>query len=616
MSPAASSVQEIYFPTLGRAWAPTAPPGSLGPDAPAIWRDMNNFIVHDGILRMRPAITPGSFTDPSQGNSLSQEAAVWLWTGSDAGLARIVLVTNRQIYSYFGGTWTNVLPTYTTGTVDVTNGSANVTGAGTAWLTRGITAGQLIVIGGVVYDIATVTGDTTLTISPNYGAATAAGLAYSIRRAFAGGATLSETSLVYATISKGDLYVAGTYCGSGNGVAAPAVIKVTDVFGTPVTTYLTAKADLTGALDEITSLLSISGIKVLQDGRVVVSGNKSTLFYSSNLSQAVWTTSPGGDVDVTLIEGTINALGTIGSALTLHYQDGIVLGHPTGQADPPLSFQLSQSTVGCMCPRTLVRASNGGEGFAGNDQFYLFDGNSSTPIGDSLRSYLSDIPNSTQRLKLHCSIDVRRGELYLWRVYDTSGSTQYVTKAWVFSFDTGAWTPWQFPSLITAAASRDDSEESDIFIGMSNRDAGGTKKRLVSLLAENLTVDVGDTYSSSSGTGGLYLMTDDLDAGNPLIYKAVQSVILWARGVSATTAGVKVGISRDGGATWTETPSKTLTLVATGEKAYQFSLVDLLPASGLFRIRIISNDSTGTALMPTRMNITAQLGGLLQQVEL
>jgi hypothetical protein len=615
VSPAASSTKEIYFPTLGRAWAPTAPPGSLGPDAPAIWRDMLNFVTHDGILRMRPAITPGTFTDPSQGNSLSQEAAVWLWTGSDAGQARIALVTNRQIYSYFGGTWTNVLPTYATGTIGVTNGSPNVVGTGTAWLTRGITAGQLLSIGGVVYDIAGVTGDTALTISPNYGAATGSGFAYSIRRAFDGGATLSETSIVHATISKGDLYVAGTYCGAGDGTAVPAVIKVTDVFGTPVTTYLTAKADLTGSLDEITSLLSISGIKVLQDGRVVISGNKSTLFFSSNLNQAVWTTSPGGEVDVTMIEGTINALGNMGSALTLHYQDGIVLAHPTGQADPPLAFQLSGSTVGCMCPRTLVRTSSG-EGFFGHDQFYLFDGNSSTPIGDSLRAYLSDIPTSTQRLKLHCSLDVRRNELYLWRVYDTAGSTQYVTKAWIFSFDTGAWTPLQFPSLITAAANRDDSDEADTFIGLSNRDAGGTKRRLVSLLAENLTVDVGDTYSSSSGTGGLYLMTDDLDAGDPRLYKAVQAVILWARGVTAGSVGIKVGISRDGGANWTETPSKTLALIATGEKPYQFSLNDLLPASGLFRIRIISNDSTGTALMPTRMNITAQLGGLLQQVEL
>jgi hypothetical protein len=612
----ASSVQEIYFPTLSRAWAPTAPPGTLGPDAPAIWRDMLNMVVHDGLLRMRPCITPGTFTDPSQGNSQSQEAAIWLWTGSDAGLARIVLVTNRQIYSYFGGAWTNVLPTYTTGTLTATNGSPTITGAGTAWLTRNISAGQLIVIDGVVYDLATVTSDVNATLVQNFGGATAAGKAYSVRRAFPGGATLAETSLVYATISKGDLYVAGTYCGRGDGTAMPAVIKVADVFGAPVTTYLTAKADLTGALDEITSLLSIAGVKVLQDGRVVVLGNKSTVFYSSPLSQLVWTTSPGGETDVTLIEGTANALGNIGSALSLHYQDGVVLAHPTGQADPPLSYQLSGATVGCSCPRTLVRTLNGGEAFVGHDNAYIFDGNSSTPIGEPLRAFLSDLPPSSQRTKLFCSMDLRRNELILWRVHDTSGSPQYVTRAWVFSFDTGSWVPWQFPAIITAAASRDDSEEADLFIGMANRDAANTKRRLVSLLTENLTADIGDTYSSSTGTGGIYLITDELDAGNALVYKAVQCVILWARGATATTAGIKVGISRDGGTTWVETSSKTLTLPATGEKPYLFSLIDQLPASGLFRVRILSNDSTGTAIIPTRMNITAQLGGMLQQVEL
>jgi hypothetical protein len=71
---------------------------------------------------------------------------------------------------------------YTTGTVSVTNGSAVVTGAGTAWLAN-VGPGDKIRIGTSRkwYTIASVDSDTQITLSTAYTGATAAGQSYSLR---------------------------------------------------------------------------------------------------------------------------------------------------------------------------------------------------------------------------------------------------------------------------------------------------------------------------------------------------------------------------------------------------------------------------------------------------
>lgn len=68
------------------------------------------------------------------------------------------------------------------GTVNVTNGSATVTGVGTTWLTDGAAPGGVFVRQGdeVVYRIASVTSNTQLTLTAVYGGASGSGLAYSI----------------------------------------------------------------------------------------------------------------------------------------------------------------------------------------------------------------------------------------------------------------------------------------------------------------------------------------------------------------------------------------------------------------------------------------------------
>lgn len=85
---------------------------------------------------------------------------------------------------------------YTTGTVAVTNGSATVTGTGTAWASRARPGMLLRGPNGVSMTIASVASDTSLTLTANYTGTTTSGAAYSLRqiRYQVGGTLSTETS--------------------------------------------------------------------------------------------------------------------------------------------------------------------------------------------------------------------------------------------------------------------------------------------------------------------------------------------------------------------------------------------------------------------------------------
>lgn len=71
--------------------------------------------------------------------------------------------------------WGNDDSKTVTGTVDVTQNSKDIVGAGTAFTTE-LASGQTLLIAGVEYRIASITDDTNLKLVSDYAAATAAGL--------------------------------------------------------------------------------------------------------------------------------------------------------------------------------------------------------------------------------------------------------------------------------------------------------------------------------------------------------------------------------------------------------------------------------------------------------
>lgn len=108
---------------------------------------------------------------------------------------------------------------YKTGTISVTNGSATVTGSGTAWSTNA-QAGNTFKIKGesVIYTVASVNSDTSITLSANYAGSTGSGKEYIIGRDFTTNHGLTEinpgdvdwpTHLTEGVIRKLDTLLAG-----------------------------------------------------------------------------------------------------------------------------------------------------------------------------------------------------------------------------------------------------------------------------------------------------------------------------------------------------------------------------------------------------------------------
>jgi hypothetical protein len=639
----------LYYPDLSRGWGPTAPPRALTPDSPRIWRETRNMWAYDGLLRRRPAaISAGLATQPpgvgvSPSTTADGECAVFIHcdlypsgaarttdsSGAcadeftyNAGAELVVLVTNRQAFLTKDGgtTWTNVTPTYTTGTVTATNGSATVTGVGTAWSTRGITAYQLIVIDGGTYQICSVNSDTSITLTANFTGATAAGKAYSIRRTWRGGYTLDATSLIFCKIYNQNLYIAGTFIGRADGEARPTVIRVSDLLSaTPTTAYLTSTFDLTGTLDLIAAptLTSISGLQILQDSRLVLSGSDSTLYYSSNLDQAVWSVSPGGFTIDTQVDGPITALGQIGNVLTAHHRDGITLCYPQAQSDPPLALQRSQAHAGCHAPRTLCAAS-GVERYLGADgQIYQFDLSASVAIGDDIRAELTDVDRGTLREAFHASYHAYRDEYFLF--YEAAP----ITNVYVLQARQGQWWRWVLPYPVTAMANDAPSESRDdgfALIGVPNLDAvesvPGTFTVVNMLWAwtEAASTDTITSFDSGLTAAAFQVTTDALDLGQPLMLKSVQRVIVWFTGTANGDEDVVVWVTHDGFLTGQSNP-RTVSLSTTQERAYQFCFEEAAESAAP-TIRVASASNNTFRAQPTRMLVIMEAAGSMEDIEL
>lgn len=640
----AASNAAIDFPDLTRPWSSIAPPRGLSPsNGGPIWRDTMNMIPRDGLMRRRPGIVnfaPGG-PIPALTAGTNFELPVYIYnyvspldqqvgSGSIGGCgyttfaqptALTILVTNRQAYIYNqggGGSWKNVTPTYITGTISVTNGSANVTGAGTNWLLAGVTGFNHIRIAGVWYQICVVSGAGALTLRTPYAGATAAGLAYTIQRTWDFAGTINESginNLIYTCLFNQNLYIAGNFIGgSAFGAKEPAVIRVSGIFGAaPQTNYIVGRTAANPGMDNLPTLSEITGIQCLQDGRVVLSGATDTsegvIFYSSDLLDTVWSVAPAGQTVIVAKAGPIYALGKLGNDLTLHYADGVVLGIPTGLADPPLAFQNTAASVGCYAPRTLC-VVGGVEVFVSQDaNVFTFDKTRTQSIGDEIRTQFgsSNTPASYLKNSLHAAVNHRWNEYTLYApVFDRFGGNSGNTLAYAFRIDEGSWWQLNYPMPIGAAGDSAPTTSDYGIIGVYSDDNGTTRTMMYTLDSQA----TGDGLWYSLATFPTYLLeTDDMDFGGATNYKTADSAIVFMRGFpSAGTASLQLMVSRDGGTTWVTSASKTLALQATGETPLQFSFRDTIGAGLLLRYRLVLGAAGVLNFAPTRLLIEADIG--------
>jgi hypothetical protein len=638
-SAAASTI--LDYPNLTLPWSQVAPPRSLSPQTGGpIWRNSLNMLPRDGLMRRRPgvaAFAPGgpfpgltagvqnelpvfvyNYVSPLDQVTAGGSVGPCAFTSFSQPTALTVMVTNRQAWIYNqggGGSWKNVTPTYTVGTVAVTNGSTTVTGTGTNWFNAGITGFNHIFINGAFYQICAVASATSLTLTAPYPGTTLSGLTYQIVRTWdtpaPGNNQIAIQNLIYTCLFNQTLYIAGNFMGgSASGALEPAIVKVANIFSaTPTSSYILGRSATNPGMDNLPTLREITGIQCLQDGRVVISGctdtSEGVIFYSSDLADNVWSVPPGGSTVVVERPGPIYALGKLGNNLTLHYQDGIVLGLPTGLADPPLAFQPTRATVGCYAPRTL-RNLGGREIFLSADSnVFGFDGDQTLAIGDEVRPLLAGLGASFVKTNVHAGVNHKWNEYTLYAPY-AFGLNDGNTPAYTLQLDAGAWWQLQYPVPIGAAGDAAPTTADYAIIGTYSNDNGAIRP-MMQALSSSATSDA--LAFSLSATVLHRLETDDLDFGAPMAYKTADAVVVFLRGFpSAGTATIQCQVSRDGGGTWTSSVVKTIAVGATGEVPIQFSFRDAIGAGLLLRYRLLLGASGALNFAPTRLLIEADVG--------
>lgn len=640
-------MKPIYFPMLGSGWGPNAPAGTLRPDSGGpIWRDMRNLRFHDGYAARRATLAEfdaGTIypSIPWNGRDTfyTGQVPVVILTDYQAApnddVASMVVVTDRELWLYRTSSWTNLTPTYTTGTVSATNGSTAVSGTGTQWTTLGIHQGNLVEIpagSGDWFPVSSVGSNTSITLGSAFTGSTASGLSYVIRRTFP---DIGKNAPFFAEVFNGDLYVAGPLVQNGQ----PAVVRVTGAFGFPVpspATYLTAAFDVTGGIDVYAGAGSsdaLVGMAVLDDGRVVAglvsNSYGARILYSSHLNQAVWTTAPGGFTDVTTISGTLRALQRYGTSLTLHYDTGIAWGEPTGQDDPPLSFRPTRARKGCFAPRTLTSSPGGGLVYLGSDMnVYRFRGGGEERVGSVKsgsdpsppRDTLSQFRKNAVYLMAHASVDEYRGD---WRLLmpqksdsaadrdDLHSSQETETLEFVWNETTGQWSQGKYGIWVGAVSNRMLSQpfsswrsggmrsEGFAIVGVPSYDpngatgSGGASSNMVYRLIENGSADVDPGFSQGS-EGTFYLESDDLYLA-PEEMIVASHVLLWMSGSSDVSETVVIEVSSDGGSSWVEADSMSAApaLVDNRERCYPYA-IEGIAAGTTVRMRI-SLPESGTS---------------------
>lgn len=368
-------------------------------------RVLNNLRPERGELGRRPGLKAAIPTPPTRDGLAGTYDVVHieeLNTEPDV-LERFLLLTEKEMFIGSSGSWTDITPTHTTGTVTVTNGSPTVTGLGTAWVTRGIHFKNWFKgPDGVWHDILSVDSNTQITLSTNYSGATLGGQAYTIKRTF----ELSATRPAFTQRINDDLYVAGNV-GEGfvsSNVSGGAVLKVARAYdGTKtsfspadVTYILGAQRAIESGVDFTGNDLVILGFGALSDGRLVVVGQffdiaagvagGARIYYSSHLNPAVWTTTPGGATDIIDYQGAVTGASFSTVSIAIHFDDGIEVGELTGQDDPPLRFRPSRARVGAIGPRMIQQVPSGGAAggsdlFIGADlQLYSWNGVAASPV--------------------------------------------------------------------------------------------------------------------------------------------------------------------------------------------------------------------------------------------
>lgn len=607
---------EVSYLGLDRGWSSIRPPRSLRPDGEGeVWAEAVNVRFLDGYVRRRPSlrelddapVTGGYPTEVPVYPAIVNNAPgvnggtengqiplqIYPQLVSPLSNGQSLVVTSREIHRLRNGVWDNLTPTYEVGTAALVG--TTVTGTGTTWSASSIQPGNIYNGGTGDAIIASVDSDTQLTLATAPG--DHADGAYSVRRNFVQyglqgpdtqgpGGALWDTPIL-SRLFNGSLYVSGELIGHHDLM----VMRVRDCFSsTPVIEYLTGTINPDPATLPGFDTLAlgddaiITGLELLDDGRVSISINdelnQSRIHFSDadTADQKDWTTQFGGFLDVVTHQTALRTIRRFGGQLACHFDDGVAMATLTGLAFSPLAVQRTRATTGAINQTTVHELPGGSQIYLSRDgHAHLFDGSTSQELGGPIRRTLAQVPLKVLLLHSHVSWNAHDQEVSFWvptppNLTRSGSAVDWRRESIEFCWnqDTQTWairhvrgwvgsvsdTMWGYNNVVDGRIPHGYG-----WVGVPSvfelDDPGGDPFVATNMLYKFLDGDSPDTDLSNPGSDSLEdarrteVESDDIMAapGQRLNIKRV-SLVAWSPEVRQEV--VTVGVSFDGGFTWTD----------------------------------------------------------------
>lgn len=272
----------------------------------------------------------------------------------------------------------------TGGTVTVTNGSAEVVGAGTTFV-AGMVGGGFIVTGDTAsYKIIAFTDATHITLGSVYAGTTAAGAAYTIRHT--GNPVTGQYQVKFSTGVTRFIACAGSSIVKQNSDGSDwTSIKgvLTSTSGADNLFSFAVLNDLIIATNGVDALWKYSDVT---DPAVVIGGTPPSKavalatfqnrLMAVNVTDAAgkgkvqwctlnnpddWTSSGSGSASPILKGGQeLRGIGTVGNEGFIFYENAIFRIYPTGDAKSPFGFPDHAASIGCLSPQSVVTVKDKG----------------------------------------------------------------------------------------------------------------------------------------------------------------------------------------------------------------------------------------------------------------
>lgn len=320
---------------------------------------------------------------------------------------KLMVATKRDLAyrDAAGNRFVYVTPKYSTGTIQVVNGSAVVTGSSTAWTTSGLAAGDFITIGTTYstddtwYEILTVDSDTQITLTVVYAQANGGpGLAYQARKTYNGTAT--------------DYWRAATFNLTDEWIATNGIDNL------QVYTGSGQAADVSGSPPKCRGLTVYENYLVLFD--ITSGGNRfPQRFQWPNLATTTgWATGDAGSADIDGV-GSIKAAGRIQGFLIFLSDRSIDKVWLTTAATVFERRRIADG-IGCDAGGSVIQTHRGIYFHASDNTFRFFDGFSWPIISSNVRETAINVhPTYLPNIQGHFNEEY---QLCLWAIPTTDSS--------------------------------------------------------------------------------------------------------------------------------------------------------------------------------------------------